>query len=89
MSKPDRQKPAEQCEMVRRGNFESVEANLTGEQAQLEASRCLGCKNAPCSKGCPVEVDIPAFIQAVSRGDIVIKNGAHFLNTVIFIRYFY
>jgi len=35
-----------------------------------EASRCLNCKNAQCVKGCPVGIDIPAFIQQVKEGDI-------------------
>lgn len=70
MSKVERQRPQEQCEMARRNNFESVESNFTIEQAKLEASRCLKCKNAQCVKGCPVNVDIPGFITALSEGDV-------------------
>ena len=40
-----RQRQHEQDPMVRRTNFEAVESNLTDEQAKLEASRCLHCKN--------------------------------------------
>ena len=35
-----------------------------------EASRCLNCKNAKCVKGCPVAIDIPAFVDKVKEGDI-------------------
>ena len=34
-----------------------------------EAKRCLDCKNAPCRQGCPVDVDIPAFIRLAAQGD--------------------
>lgn len=70
MSKVERQHPREQDAIKRRGNFESVEENFTAEQAALEASRCLKCKNAQCKKGCPVSVNIPEFIDALSSGDI-------------------
>jgi glutamate synthase (NADPH/NADH) small chain len=36
---------------------------------KLEAERCLQCKNAPCIKGCPVEINIPGFIKAAAEGD--------------------
>ena len=35
----------------------------------LEAQRCIQCKNEPCVAGCPVEIDIPKFIQQVAEGD--------------------
>ncbi|QQO09774.1 NADPH-dependent glutamate synthase [Breznakiella homolactica] len=38
-------------------------------QARLEAERCLGCKNAPCVRGCPVQVPIPRFIEEIQKGD--------------------
>jgi glutamate synthase (NADPH/NADH) small chain len=38
-------------------------------QARLEAERCLGCKNEPCVKGCPVRVPIPRFIAEIQRGN--------------------
>lgn len=65
-----RQRPHEQDPMVRRTNFEAVESNLTDEQAKLEASRCLNCKNPRCVQGCPVNIKIPEFIQAVKSGEI-------------------
>ena len=40
------------------------------EEAMEEASRCLNCKNAKCIQGCPVSIDIPAFIQEVKEGNI-------------------
>lgn len=70
MEKIERQHPQEQCAIKRRSNFDAVEENLTPEQASLEASRCLKCKNAQCKKGCPVSVEIPAFIGALADGDI-------------------
>ena len=40
------------------------------EEAMAEAARCINCKNAQCVKGCPVAIDIPAFIQQVKEGEI-------------------
>ena len=40
------------------------------EEAMEEASRCINCKNAQCVKGCPVAIDIPAFIEKVKEGAI-------------------
>jgi len=49
----------------RGGNFKEVALGYTEKQAIAEAERCLQCAKAPCIDGCPVEVDIPAFIQLV------------------------
>ena len=49
---------------------EEVNQGLTLEQAQKEASRCLGCKNPGCVTGCPVGIDIPAFIKNIEHGDV-------------------
>lgn len=54
---------------VRNKNFEEVALGYTEEQAIDEAKRCLGCKNKPCTKGCPVQIDIPSFIQQVAEGN--------------------
>ena len=62
-----RQRPQEQDKFERRSNFEAVEENLTPEQVQLEASRCLNCKNPRCVKGCPVNIQIPDFIKALKE----------------------
>lgn len=50
-------------------NFQEVALGYTREQALQEAQRCLQCKKAPCRQGCPVEVDIPAFIGLIKEGD--------------------
>ncbi len=48
-------------------NFEEVALGLTKEEAVAEAKRCLGCKKAACVNGCPVEIDIPAFIKHIAE----------------------
>ena len=54
---------------VRNKNFLEVALGYTEEQAIDEAQRCLNCKNKPCVTGCPVQIDIPAFIAEVAKGD--------------------
>ena len=54
---------------VRNGNFQEVALGYTVEQARDEAQRCLQCKNKPCVGGCPVAIDIPAFIQKIREDD--------------------
>ena len=54
---------------VRNKNFEEVALGYTEEMAVEEASRCLNCKNKPCVSGCPVNVPIPGFIEAVVARD--------------------
>ena len=54
---------------VRRRNFEEVALGYTPEQAVDEANRCLNCKNKPCVGGCPVAIDIPAFIAKIKEQD--------------------
>ena len=68
-TKSPRQRMAEQTPEERVRNFEEVPRGFTPEQAQKEAARCLQCKNAPCRKGCPVEIDIPSFIACIRDGD--------------------
>lgn len=65
-----RQHVKEQDKIKRRTNFEAVESNFTEEQVKLEASRCLNCKNPRCVQGCPVNIQIPKFIQAINENDI-------------------
>lgn len=51
----------------RRANFKEVAIGYTQEDALAEAQRCLQCKEAPCSKGCPVEMRIPEFIKLLKE----------------------
>jgi glutamate synthase (NADPH/NADH) small chain len=60
-----------QDQLVRIKNFDEVALGYTPEQAMEEASRCLQCKNALCVKGCPVEIDIPAFIKYIREGNFL------------------
>lgn len=66
----ERQRVEEQNKFERRKNFEPVESNLTEEQVKLEVSRCLNCKNPRCVQGCPVNIQIPSFIQAIKEGEL-------------------
>jgi len=50
---------------VRRRNFDEVALGYVEEQALAEADRCLQCPKPECIKGCPVEIDIPAFIKLI------------------------
>jgi len=50
-------------------DFNEVNDGLTAEEAKAEAERCLQCKKPLCVKGCPVNIDIPAFIREVAAGD--------------------
>jgi glutamate synthase (NADPH/NADH) small chain len=50
-------------------NFHEVALGFPEELARAEAERCLGCKKYPCVAGCPVEIDIPAFIALIKAGD--------------------
>ncbi len=49
-------------------DFFEVALGFDEETARKEAARCLQCKDKPCSKGCPVEIDIPAFIKLIKEG---------------------
>lgn len=59
----------EQNPKVRATNFEEVCLGYNKEEAMNEASRCLGCKNAQCMKGCPVSIAIPDFISCIKDGE--------------------
>jgi glutamate synthase (NADPH/NADH) small chain len=54
---------------VRRRNFGEVALGYTIDLALSEAKRCMQCKKPRCVGGCPVEIDIPAFISCVAKGD--------------------
>lgn len=60
----------EQGAEVRATNFEEVCYGYNIEEATLEASRCLNCKNPRCVGACPVGVKIPQFIAHLASGDI-------------------
>ena len=57
----------EQDPKVRATNFEEVCLGYNEEEAVEEAMRCLNCKNPLCVQGCPVSINIPAFIQKVKE----------------------
>ena len=65
-----RQAMPEQKPEIRRRNFQEVPMGYTMEQAMTEASRCLQCKKPGCVEGCPVGVDIPGFINLITKGDM-------------------
>ena len=54
---------------VRAHNFQEVALGYDEETAVAEANRCLGCKNPQCRPGCPVGIDIPAFIGKIKERD--------------------
>lgn len=68
MSLKKNEMPVQQPD-VRNKNFTEVALGYTPEQAVDEAKRCLNCKNKPCVGGCPVQIDIPAFISKVAEGE--------------------
>lgn len=51
-------------------DFNEVDTGLTITEAQQEAERCLQCKKPLCVTGCPVTIDIPAFIREVASGNL-------------------
>jgi len=59
----------EQAPERRIKNFDEVPLGYTAAQAKAEAERCLQCKKPLCIDGCPVRVDIPAFIKLIGEGD--------------------
>jgi glutamate synthase (NADPH/NADH) small chain len=63
-----RENVSRQSPLERIKNFFEVALGYSKEQAQKEASRCIQCKDPTCVKGCPVEIDIPAFIKLLKEG---------------------
>lgn len=55
---------------LRARNFNEVALGYSAEQAQAEANRCIQCPKHSCIDGCPVEIDIPGFIEAIRDGDM-------------------
>lgn len=66
---PNKNPMPAQDALERSRNFSEVATGYTKETAIAEAQRCIQCKNTPCRQGCPVEVDIPAFLKLASEGD--------------------
>ena len=72
----------EQDPKVRATNFDEVCLGYNMEEAMEEASRCINCKNAKCIQGCPVSINIPAFVKAVKEvkiteaADIIAESSA-------------
>ena len=60
----------EQEPQIRAHNFDEVCLGYNGEEAALEASRCLNCRIPMCVEGCPVSINIPGFISKIKEGDI-------------------
>jgi len=51
-------------------HFTDLAPPLNARQAQLEASRCLYCYDAPCVNACPSEIDIPSFIRNIHTDNV-------------------
>ena len=64
-----RNKMPQQPAAERIANFDEVALGYTEEMAVDEAERCLNCKTKPCVAGCPVNIDIPAFIDLIKQRD--------------------
>ena len=82
MAKIDRQHQNEIEPKIRNKTFLEVSTGLDDKKATIEASRCLNCKNAPCKKGCPVEIDIPRFINCIKENNYkeayqILKNESN------------
>ena len=60
----------EQDPKVRATNFGEVCLGYNKEEAIAESERCLNCKNPRCQQGCPVSIDIPAFIQEIKKDNV-------------------
>jgi glutamate synthase (NADPH/NADH) small chain len=60
----------EQDPALRVTNFDEVACGYPLEAALRESERCLLCPDQPCVKGCPVGIDIPGFIEQISRNDV-------------------
>ena len=59
----------EQDPGARAKNFAEVACGYSVEEASREAERCLLCPDEPCVKGCPVNIDIPGFMQKIGEKD--------------------
>jgi glutamate synthase (NADPH/NADH) small chain len=70
MAKGGKRNPMPQQDAAKRvKNFEEVALGYDAAMAVDEAERCLNCKTKPCVAGCPVNIDIPAFVELMKAGD--------------------
>jgi glutamate synthase (NADPH/NADH) small chain len=65
-----RQSMPERAANVRNRDFNEVNVGFDGGLAQTESQRCLQCKDGKCVDGCPVGIDIPAFLDKIAAGDM-------------------
>ena len=64
-------------------NFSDLHAPLTPIEALIEADRCYFCYDAPCTKACPSDIDVPGFIQSI-RSDNLTGAAEKILSENIF-----
>ncbi|MDC1386379.1 NAD(P)-dependent oxidoreductase [Candidatus Thioglobus sp.] len=64
-------------------NFSDLHAPLTAIEALIEADRCYFCYDAPCTKACPSDIDVPGFIQSI-RSDNLTGAAEKILSENIF-----
>ncbi len=50
--------------------FAEIKPALGGDEALLEANRCLFCYDAPCTRACPTHIDVPSFIKKIATGNL-------------------
>jgi glutamate synthase (NADPH/NADH) small chain len=75
MAKKDRVPVKEQDPLERIKNFNEVSLGYSKKEAEMEARRCLQCKGKPCVKGCPVGIDVPAFVKMTGEGRFDLAIG--------------
>ena len=59
----------EQDARDRATNFSEVACGYAVEEALRESERCLLCPEQPCISGCPVNINIPGFIEKLGAKD--------------------
>ncbi len=66
-----RQEMPTQDPILRTNNFEEVPFGYNAEMAEMESARCMQCKKPKCIEGCPVNINIPAFIDLIHQGKFI------------------
>ncbi|MDR2395250.1 MAG: NADPH-dependent glutamate synthase [Endomicrobium sp.] len=66
---PQKVNMPERDPQIRKKDFDQVNTGYSKEEMRAEAKRCLQCKTPMCTKGCPVEIDIPGFIKCLIEGN--------------------